>query len=195
MELERIERENQKIAKKIFCLKSNLNKNEFRKDFIQHEAIKNNLARMKKKRMPQYEGRPGLLPPIDDNSTRQGSAPTNNARDSIGQHRAPIQNGSGSVDYHSQVISGTGAGVDNSLDIRQTDPANPITITNRNQDPPTLHIKEISVENSEPPASRKVATVDERQSEQDDASPKVANAEVMDAEVVNAEVMNAEVVE
>ena len=32
-ELERIERENQKIAKKIFCLKSDLKKDGFEKDF------------------------------------------------------------------------------------------------------------------------------------------------------------------
>ena len=32
-ELERIERENQKIAKKIFCLKSDLNKETFERDF------------------------------------------------------------------------------------------------------------------------------------------------------------------
>ena len=51
-ELERIERENQKIAKKIFCLKSDLKKDTFEKDFQQHEAIKNNLARMKKKKLP-----------------------------------------------------------------------------------------------------------------------------------------------
>ena len=75
-ELERIERENQKIAKKIFCLKSDLNKDAFRKDFSKHEAIKNNLARIRKKKMPVYAGRPGVLPPIED-IARQGSAPTN----------------------------------------------------------------------------------------------------------------------
>lgn len=75
--MERIERENQKIAKKIFCLKSDLGKDGFRKDFNRHEAIKNNLARMKKKKMPLYGGRPGALPPIEDGMfIRQGSAPT-----------------------------------------------------------------------------------------------------------------------
>lgn len=74
-ELERIERENQKIAKKIFCLKSDLNKNTFRKDFNRHEAIKNNLARIKKRNVPNYAGRQGALPPLDD-VRRQGSAPT-----------------------------------------------------------------------------------------------------------------------
>ena len=64
-ELERIERENQKIAKKIFCLKSDLNKDSFAKDFNRHEAIKNNLARIKKKRMPAYAGKVGSLPPLD----------------------------------------------------------------------------------------------------------------------------------
>ena len=64
-ELERIERENQKIAKKIFTLKSGLGKESFSKDFNRHEAIKNNLARMKKKRMPVYAGRPGALPPME----------------------------------------------------------------------------------------------------------------------------------
>ena len=62
--MERIERENQKIAKKIFCLKSDLNKETFRKDFSKHESIKNNLARIKKKRIPVYAGRAGALPPI-----------------------------------------------------------------------------------------------------------------------------------
>jgi len=64
--LERIERENQKIAKKIFCLKSNLNKNGFQRDFSKHEAIKNNLARIKKKAIPHYGNRPGALPPLED---------------------------------------------------------------------------------------------------------------------------------
>ena len=36
-ELERIERENQKIAKKIFTLKSDLNKDNYVKDFNKHE--------------------------------------------------------------------------------------------------------------------------------------------------------------
>lgn len=77
-ELERIERENQKIAKKIFCLKSDLNKEGFRKDFNRHENIKNNMARIKKKRIPIYGGRPGTLPPLmeGDLARREGSAPT-----------------------------------------------------------------------------------------------------------------------
>lgn len=70
-ELERIERENQKIAKKIFTLKSDLNKGAFQRDFNRHEAIKNNLARMKKKRMPVYAGRPGALPPMDMSPEQQ----------------------------------------------------------------------------------------------------------------------------
>ena len=75
-ELERIERENQKIAKKIFCLKSDLNKNNFSRDFGRHEAIKNNLARIKKKKVPDFNGRHGALPPLDDDAqVRQGSAP------------------------------------------------------------------------------------------------------------------------
>ena len=42
-ELERIEKENQKIAKKIFSLKSDLNTNQLKKDYAHHEAIKSNL--------------------------------------------------------------------------------------------------------------------------------------------------------
>ena len=75
--MERIERENQKIAKKIFTLKSDLNKNTFQKDFNRHEAIKQNLARMKKKRLPVYAGRAGTLPPMNEDG-RQGSAPAGN---------------------------------------------------------------------------------------------------------------------
>ena len=63
--MERIERENQKIAKKIFCLKSNLNKQAFERDFIQHESMKANMARIRKKKVPVYGGRAGALPPID----------------------------------------------------------------------------------------------------------------------------------
>jgi len=58
-------------------LKSDLNKDGFQKDFSKHEAIKSNLARMKKKRMPAYAGRPGALPPLEGEMPRQGSAPTN----------------------------------------------------------------------------------------------------------------------
>ena len=77
LELERIERENQKIARKIFGLKSDLNKNQFQKEFSRHEAIKNNLAKIKRKDIPIYGGRPGALPPIegDHQLVRNGSAP------------------------------------------------------------------------------------------------------------------------
>ena len=82
--MERIERENQKIAKKIFCLKSDLNKDHFEKDFQQHEAIKNNLARMRKKKLPQIAGKHGALPPMDEPTSRkrQGSAPAKGENDS-----------------------------------------------------------------------------------------------------------------
>ena len=53
-ELERIERENQKIAKKIFSLKSDLNNQKLSKDFAQHKAMSTNLARIKKKVVPKY---------------------------------------------------------------------------------------------------------------------------------------------
>ena len=47
--------------------------------------------------------------------------------------------------------------------------------SNRSKEPvPPLVIEQVA-EASEPPASRKVATVDERQSEHDDASPQVSN--------------------
>ena len=78
--MERIERENQKIAKKIFCLKSNLNKEVFKRDFVQHEAMKANMARIRKKKVPVYGGRAGGLPPLDGQQ-RQGSAPTRNSND------------------------------------------------------------------------------------------------------------------
>ena len=74
-ELERIERENQKIAKKIFCLKSNLKKSQFEKDFEAHESMKANIARIRKKRVPVYAGRGGGLPPMEHPPQRQGSAP------------------------------------------------------------------------------------------------------------------------
>ena len=103
-ELERIERENQKIAKKIFCLKSDLNKDGFRRDFNKHEAIKNNLQRIKKKRMPAYAGRPGALPPIEDVRQRQGSAPTSSGdpRDAGRGH----QSQESVSDYHTVVYGG-----------------------------------------------------------------------------------------
>ena len=46
------------------------------KDFTRHEAIKNNLARIKKKRVPVMHGRAGMLPPLEAEMPRQGSAPT-----------------------------------------------------------------------------------------------------------------------
>ena len=52
-----------------------MNKNTFAKDFNRHEAIKNNLARIKKRNVPTYAGRQGALPPLEG-ERRQGSAPT-----------------------------------------------------------------------------------------------------------------------
>ena len=53
-----------------------MNKNNFSRDFGRHEAIKNNLARIKKKKVPDFNGRHGALPPLDDDAqVRQGSAP------------------------------------------------------------------------------------------------------------------------
>jgi hypothetical protein len=46
-------------------LKSDLNKNQFARDFNRHENIKNNLARIRKKDIPVYGGRAGALPPLD----------------------------------------------------------------------------------------------------------------------------------
>ena len=45
----------------------------FQKDYEAHENMKNNMARIRKKRMPFYKGRAGTLPPIE--SQRNGSAP------------------------------------------------------------------------------------------------------------------------
>ena len=52
-----------------------MNKDKFRNDFQHHEAIRNNLARIKKRRVPHFGGKQGQLPPISD---RQGSAPVGN---------------------------------------------------------------------------------------------------------------------
>ena len=89
-ELERIERENQKIAKKIFCLKSNLKKSQFEKDFEAHEAMKANIARIRKKRVPVYAGRGGGLPPMEHPPRRQGSAPLagGNEQNALDQNQA-----------------------------------------------------------------------------------------------------------
>ena len=45
----------------------------FQKDYEAHENMKNNMLRIRKKRMPFYKGRAGTLPPIE--SQRNGSAP------------------------------------------------------------------------------------------------------------------------
>lgn len=80
-ELERIERENQKIAKKIFGLKSDLNNNNFLRDFQKHEQMRQNLAKIRKKRVPTYAGKGGHLPPLDEE--RQGSAPIKETNDLV----------------------------------------------------------------------------------------------------------------
>ena len=106
-ELERIERENQKIAKKIFGLKSDLNKDKFRQEFQQHEAIKHNLARIRKRRVPQFGGKVGQLPPIT--SERQGSAPLNS--DDANRHLGS-EDGQMLHQYQTENISAAGQNQD-----------------------------------------------------------------------------------
>jgi len=64
-QLEKIERENAIIAKKIFGLKSDMNIKVMEKDFRSHLGYKNNIARLRKrKNMPMHEGLPGQLAPL-----------------------------------------------------------------------------------------------------------------------------------
>lgn len=62
--MERIERDNQKIAKKIFGLKSDLNKERFMTEFKEHQSYKANIIKIKKRTVPVTEGRGGHLPPL-----------------------------------------------------------------------------------------------------------------------------------
>ena len=55
-----------------------MKKEAFERDFNQHEAMKANMARIRKKKVPVYGGRGGALPPLDGQQ-RQGSAPTRSA--------------------------------------------------------------------------------------------------------------------
>lgn len=65
-QLERIERDNQKIAKKIFGLKSDLNKDKFMTEFKEHQSYKANIIKIKKRTVPVHEGRAGHLPPLNN---------------------------------------------------------------------------------------------------------------------------------
>ena len=49
-----------------FCRKSDLTKESFDRDFKNHVVYKQNLQRIKKRRIPVIEGRTGHLPPIED---------------------------------------------------------------------------------------------------------------------------------
>ena len=88
-------------------MKSDLNKNQFVKEFTKHEAIKNNLARIKKKEIPVYGGRPGALPPIEGglHQVRNGSAPPYHSDDDSYMQAQAHSGG----DYHTVVHTGQGA--------------------------------------------------------------------------------------
>ena len=63
-ELRRIEQENAKIATKILSIKPSLRAIELQRDFEVHQSISEGLRRIKKKKIPMYEGKQGTLPPI-----------------------------------------------------------------------------------------------------------------------------------
>ena len=62
--MEEIERENLKIALNIYKTKATLPAMKMIQDFNRHRKISNGLRRIKKKKIPAYEGRAGALPPI-----------------------------------------------------------------------------------------------------------------------------------
>mmetsp|Transcript_2460 Transcript_2460/g.2408 ORF Transcript_2460/g.2408 Transcript_2460/m.2408 type:complete len:207 (-) Transcript_2460:62-682(-) len=66
MELERIEKENLKIAQKIYELKPCMMVNELEHEFKQHKKYSESIRRLKKKKLPKFNGRPGHLPPLED---------------------------------------------------------------------------------------------------------------------------------
>ena len=73
------------------------------------------------------------------------------------------------------MYAGAGERISNDMDDNMAAANNGNPKSNRSKEPvPPLVIEQVA-EASEPPASRKVATVDERQSEHDDASPRVSN--------------------
>jgi len=65
-QMDKIEAENFKLAQKLFNLKSDLGKKGFEQDFNKHNFYKSNIQKIKKRSIPNHDGRAGLLPPIED---------------------------------------------------------------------------------------------------------------------------------
>ena len=65
------------------CRKSDLKKDQFMKDFESHLSYKNNLQRIKRRRIPILDGRVGHLPPIED--TNEEVKEENQGRKSAGE--------------------------------------------------------------------------------------------------------------
>lgn len=65
-ELKRIERENLKIAQKIFAMKPSFRVSDLETDFKYQRKLMNGMRRIttQKKRIPVLDGRGGYLPPI-----------------------------------------------------------------------------------------------------------------------------------
>ena len=64
-ELKRIERENLKIAQKIFAMKPSFRVSEMEHDYTHRRKLLNGMRRIQKKRIPILDGRGGHLPPIN----------------------------------------------------------------------------------------------------------------------------------
>ena len=88
-------------------MKSDLNKDNYKADFHRHEHIKHNLARIKKKRLPNYGGRQGYLPPLEgeEEPIRQGSAPTDG-----NNPRGGLRDSQNQGDYYTVVHAASNSG-------------------------------------------------------------------------------------
>lgn len=71
IELERIERENQKIAQKIYELKPMVLVSDLEQEFTQHKRYSQSIRKLFKKKQPAHGGKPGKLAPINDRSVSE----------------------------------------------------------------------------------------------------------------------------
>jgi hypothetical protein len=63
-ELRRIEHDNIKIVKKIYFIDSYIGQKNQEASFSNHLMLSDNLAKIKRRRMPTIDGKLGSLPPI-----------------------------------------------------------------------------------------------------------------------------------
>eukprot|EP00347_Sterkiella_histriomuscorum_P022256 403331127 len=94
LELERIERENLKIAQKIYELKPHLQVQDLEQEFVNHKRYSQSIRRLTKKRLPvNQQGKHGHLPPIGSSQSQGNTLDNINAtKDEIFSNNELSQN-------------------------------------------------------------------------------------------------------